>query len=164
MTQETVTPWYRQFWPWFIISIPAGTVVAAMITIYLAISGADPLVTDDYYKEGLAINLDKSRLDRAAELNITVRMNLADSNVELQFAPQSVAPQQLRLELTHPTKAELDKHILLLQEADGIFRGSYGEVQEGVNWLLHLYPDDREWGLQTRWSPLSSDNWIELRP
>ncbi|WP_174564729.1 FixH family protein, partial [Solemya elarraichensis gill symbiont] len=53
MTQETVKPWYRQFWPWFIISIPAGTVVAAFITIYIAVDGADPLVTDDYYKEGL---------------------------------------------------------------------------------------------------------------
>ncbi|OOY34150.1 hypothetical protein BOV90_06340 [Solemya velum gill symbiont] len=164
MTQEDTKPWYSQFWPWFIISLPAGTVVAALITVYIAVDGADPLVTDDYYKEGLAINLDKSRLKRAAELNIAVRMNLAESNVELQFAPQAIAPQQLRLDLSHPTKAEFDMHILLLQEADGIYRGSYGEVQEGINWHLSLYPDDREWGLQSRWSPSSSVNWIELRP
>ena len=54
--EDPILPWYRQFWPWAIISIPATTVVACAIMITLAILSDDGLVSDDYYREGLAIN------------------------------------------------------------------------------------------------------------
>ncbi len=40
-------PWYRQFWPWFIIALPASVVVASFFTLWLAISNPDPLVVAD---------------------------------------------------------------------------------------------------------------------
>ena len=40
-------PWYRQFWPWFIIALPASVVVASFFTLWLAISNPDQLVVDD---------------------------------------------------------------------------------------------------------------------
>ena len=40
-------PWYRQFWPWFIIALPASAVIAGIITFYLAVSRPDQLVVDD---------------------------------------------------------------------------------------------------------------------
>ena len=40
-------PWYRQFWPWFIIALPSAAVIASFITLWLAISNPDPLVVDD---------------------------------------------------------------------------------------------------------------------
>ena len=40
-------PWYRQFWPWFIIALPASAVVASFITLWLAISNPDQLVIDE---------------------------------------------------------------------------------------------------------------------
>jgi hypothetical protein len=41
--------WYRQFWPWFIIALPATAVAASLWTIWLALSHPDPLIerTDD---------------------------------------------------------------------------------------------------------------------
>ena len=41
------TPWYRQFWPWFIIALPASAVIAGFFTLWLAISRPDHLVVDD---------------------------------------------------------------------------------------------------------------------
>jgi hypothetical protein len=41
------TPWYRQFWPWFIIALPASVVIASFYTLWLAISNPDHLVVDD---------------------------------------------------------------------------------------------------------------------
>ena len=32
-----VTPWYRQAWPWFLISLPATAVIAGSFTFYLAV-------------------------------------------------------------------------------------------------------------------------------
>ena len=40
-------PWYRQFWPWFIIALPASAVVASFFTLWLAISNPDQLVVDE---------------------------------------------------------------------------------------------------------------------
>jgi hypothetical protein len=40
-------PWYRQFWPWFIIALPASAVIASLITFYLAVSRPDHLVVED---------------------------------------------------------------------------------------------------------------------
>jgi len=40
-------PWYKQFWPWFIIALPASVVVASFFTLWLAISNPDRLVVDD---------------------------------------------------------------------------------------------------------------------
>jgi len=40
-------PWYRQFWPWFIIALPAAAVIASFFTLWLAISNPDYVVVDD---------------------------------------------------------------------------------------------------------------------
>jgi len=40
-------PWYKQFWPWFIIALPAAAVVASFFTLWLAVSNPDHLVVDD---------------------------------------------------------------------------------------------------------------------
>ena len=37
-------PWYRQFWPWFLIVLPASSVVFSFATLYIAVSGADEVL------------------------------------------------------------------------------------------------------------------------
>ena len=39
-------PWYRNPWVWLIIAIPSLTVVGGLITLYLALSRPDYLVSD----------------------------------------------------------------------------------------------------------------------
>lgn len=44
-------PWYREPWPWVLIAIPALTVIASAITIWLAVTRPDPLVVErDEYR------------------------------------------------------------------------------------------------------------------
>ena len=44
-------PWFKQFWPWFIIALPAAAVIASFVTLWLAISNPDHvIVTDDEYR------------------------------------------------------------------------------------------------------------------
>jgi hypothetical protein len=42
-----ILPWYKQFWPWFIIALPASVVVASFFTLWLAISNPYQLVVDE---------------------------------------------------------------------------------------------------------------------
>lgn len=37
-------PWYRQFWPWFLILLPATSVVFSFATLYIALRDADEVL------------------------------------------------------------------------------------------------------------------------
>jgi hypothetical protein len=37
-------PWYRHFWPWFIIVLLGSSVSASLYTVYLAVSTAEPVL------------------------------------------------------------------------------------------------------------------------
>lgn len=49
-------PWWKFGHVWLVISGPAIVVVAAFVTMYIAVKGADPVVADDYYRQGIEIN------------------------------------------------------------------------------------------------------------
>ena len=70
-----VTPWYRQAWPWFLISLPATAVVAGSFTFYLAARDWDGPVAQDYYKQGLAINEELSRSTKAKDLGVAANLS-----------------------------------------------------------------------------------------
>jgi len=49
---DQALPWYRQFWPWFIIALPTAAVIGSFISLWLAVSHPDFLVvTDDEYQQ-----------------------------------------------------------------------------------------------------------------
>ena len=52
MTTEIERPWYRQFYPWMLIFLPASAVIGGFITLYLAISRPDVLVRKDCVRDG----------------------------------------------------------------------------------------------------------------
>jgi uncharacterized protein len=49
-------PWWRYGHVWLIISGPAIVVVAALVTAWIAVRSADPVIDDDYYRHGVDIN------------------------------------------------------------------------------------------------------------
>ena len=49
-------PWWRFGYVWLVLSGPAIVVVAGFVTLYLAVSGADPVVDPNYYQKGIEIN------------------------------------------------------------------------------------------------------------
>jgi hypothetical protein len=55
-TSPETTPWWRNGYVWLILSGPAVVVVAAIITAVIAIRGQDPVISEDYYRQGLDIN------------------------------------------------------------------------------------------------------------
>lgn len=41
---ENRTTWYRQFWPWFLLALPAAAVIGGILTFYLALRNPDRLI------------------------------------------------------------------------------------------------------------------------
>ena len=44
--REDTLPWYKQFWPWFIIVLLGSAVSASLYTVYLANSTAEPVLPE----------------------------------------------------------------------------------------------------------------------
>lgn len=49
-------PWWKFGHVWLVLSGPAIVVVAGFVTLYLAVTRPDPVVTKDYYRKGIEIN------------------------------------------------------------------------------------------------------------
>lgn len=49
-------PWWKFGHVWMIIAGPALVVVAGFVTLYLAVRTPDPVVSEDYYRQGIEIN------------------------------------------------------------------------------------------------------------
>ena len=104
-------PWYRQFWPWFVIALPASSVVAGLVTLYLA--GAAPaMVVDDYGRIAMVTAQRAERSQRAEELGMAAELSFSDGqSVNIRLARRAdlgAWPDTLYLQLIHPTRAERD--------------------------------------------------------
>lgn len=53
--QGPSSPWWRHGHVWLVIAGPAVVVVAATVTAWIAVHGADPVLAEDYYRRGLQL-------------------------------------------------------------------------------------------------------------
>lgn len=129
-------PWYRQFWPWFLIGLPACVVVASLWTMVIAHSGADDLVVDEYYKDGLAINRELAKRERAEAAGISASLHLQGDELLVQTRGP-VAAGRLRLFLSHPIEADRDFSVELIQASPGRYRARLPQAPAaGWHWVL----------------------------
>lgn len=49
-------PWWRYGHVWLVIAGPALVVVAGLVTAWIAVRQQDPVLAQDYYRQGLEIN------------------------------------------------------------------------------------------------------------
>ena len=131
-------PWYRQFWPWFLIVLPGTVVVAGLSTVVIAVRHADNLVVDDYYKEGLAINR-KLTLDRhAAEQHVTARLAMGGTRLMVQLPLDLDSyPSELQLLLQHPTDSKQDLRLVLANQGAGHYTYTLDTPLDG-RWYVTL--------------------------
>ena len=139
-------PWYRQFWPWFLIALPASVVAASMFTIWLATRSPNPMVVDDYSRIARSTEQRRERDLAAAALGVEARIRILPGVglVELELFPASLQPAGLQLLLSHPLVAERDQVVELMRTPTG-WSGSLPPL-EG-RWYLQLYPQDGDWRL-----------------
>ena len=128
-------PWYREPWPWLIMAGPAAVVVAGVATAVIAFRGADGLVADDYYKQGLGINRQIARDEAARELGIAGRVQLEKGVARLSLRSASALPDRLTLRLAHPSRASEDRVLYPARTADGAWEAPLQPLPAG-RWLV----------------------------
>lgn len=139
-------PWYRQFWPWFLIALPGSVVVAAIATMIIAIRGSDDLVADDYYRDGLAINRQLEREERARDRGYRADVAIVGDRVTV-ITEAMPAVAELRLRLSHPMEADRDISVDLRRSGPESYAANLpATVGNNWHWLLDA-GDSGDWRL-----------------
>lgn len=151
---EDTKPWYQQFWPWVLILLPSTVVVAGLTTVFIANRHADDLVVDEYYKDGLAINRQLEKKQRAQELEISARLRF-DKSLVTAHITGPVPAGELKLLMSHPLESDQDFGISLTQVETGIYRGELAQaIAPRWHWTLE---QEGEQGWRLDGSVQSSD-------
>lgn len=156
-TERKVAPqgplaWYREPWPWILMAGPAIVVVAGLATAVIAVKTDDGLVSEDYYKRGMAINRTIAREERARDLGLSATVQFADGHDRVRVLITSGAPpaEPPTLTLVNATRAELDRSVRLRATAPGVYEGVVKMPARGV-WRIRLEDAASTWRLAGRW-------------
>lgn len=154
-------PWYRQRWPWLVMTPPIVAIIGCSITIVLAVRSADGVVAADYYKRGLGINAQLARTEAAARRGLRAAIDVdgaaGGDRVRLRLtADQSIATEpELTIWLVHPGRDGADREAVLRSvssassgseiEYQGTWGSSAAPLSGAVNWRIVI--EGRDWRL-----------------
>jgi hypothetical protein len=166
--REDSKPWYRQFWPWFIIAIPASAVVAGLTTVWIAMQTTDSLVvqSEDGVRNASDRRISAERLASELGLAAVVAINAESGAVTavMRSGDLDAVPATLDFELSHPTLVNRDAAITLnkaIPDADGnpVWVGHLLKVPEGRYYAV--LRSGETWRLTAEWR--GEEN-LTLRP
>ena len=158
MVREDTKPWYRQFWPWFIIALPAASVVGGLTTLWISLQTTDSLVLAGQDDLQYAAE-QRARADRlAAEMNLAALIDIDLESGAILAAIRAGAlqdpPAALELEFSHPAFADRDQRIVLNRAqpdsaGNPLWSGHFVDIPVG-RWYVSLSTDE-DWRLSAEW-------------
>jgi hypothetical protein len=163
MEREDTQPWYRQFWPWFIIALLSFSVIAGLTTVWISLQTTDSLVVRS--EDGMQIVAERrfSAEQLAAELQLAALLEISLDTGAVSAAMRSgdldVAPAMLELEFTHPAFAERDQLIPMHRAqpdnaGNPVWAGHFVDMPRGRYYVTLKSGDD--WRLSGEWQGESS--------
>jgi hypothetical protein len=142
------TPWYKNFWPWFLIAFPLAAIVGCITLIFTAVGNGPDMVIDDYYKEGKAINLELSKFDKAKALYLHGDLNVSDERVSFKFTKGDASNvHALKLSFYHRTIKAHDFSATLTPNANQEFTALLDSYTPGA-YSVFIEPIDSSWKLK----------------
>jgi len=159
MQREDTVPWYRQFWPWFIMSLPATAVVAGLYTLWIAVQTTDSLVIRS--DEGINVVTERNTAaeQEASRLGLRGILDINSDTGAVIVTISSVAktdlPNTLALRMRHPTMASRDANVELLRampnsNGEASWAGHFVTPPAGRHFVTLSSGDT--WRLSAEWS------------
>ena len=137
--------WYREPYVWLLILIPVTAVLMGIVMIWLAIKSNDGLVVDDYYRQGLEINMVLERDTAAENYGISAEI-LPDETgkwfkVCLSGNEKFSMPEILHVRFLHRTRSGFDQSVILTRTHDNNYYSDMPVLVRG-NWDVLIESDD----------------------
>jgi len=171
MKREDTLPWYQQFWPWFIIALPASAVIAGLFTLWIALQTGDSLVMRSEDGVNTATERIIAAEQQAAQYGLlaTVRIDSLTNAVSVSIGASDVTTiaDTLELFMRHPTMASRDVPIILhraMPDASGkpVWAGYF--TQPLSDRMIMTLSSQNSWRMTTEWSGESIMQLGESRP
>ena len=144
---EPVLPWYKQFWPWFLIFIPLAVVIAGVVTFIIAQDNKPALVSGDYYKEGLAINANMKLEQQAKDLGISTDLIVNGTTLTIHLNGLKSQPLNLHVDLRHATISQHDRSITLTKITSNVYQSPFILPKTG-KWYITIKDPSNTWEIK----------------
>lgn len=131
-----------------VIALPLLAVIASFVSLALAVTRGDSELPKNYHWEGGALDRDQESQARAARLQIAGTLGFDPASGQCTLLLRGAAPAALRLTLTHPTVASLDRHMLLHPSGDRY--AAPCSALPDAHWWLELSDEQGGWLLRGR--------------
>ncbi|GAA60876.1 CcoH-like protein [Pseudoalteromonas sp. BSi20652] len=142
------TPWYKNFWPWFLIFFPLVAIIGCISLFITAIGNGPDMVVDDYYKKGKAINLELTKFEKAKALYLHGDLNVTNERVSFKFTKGDTSNiNALKLSFYHRTIKEHDFEATLTPNANQEFTALLNEYTTGA-YSVFIEPIDGSWKMK----------------
>jgi hypothetical protein len=135
-------PWWREPWPWLLMSGPAAVILAGGVTTWIAFASADGLVAEDYYKQGLAINKVLAREEAARRMGLEASVAFSNGKIRVELKGQ--APEAIFVHLAHATRAGYDQRLRLAPAGDGVYEAVLPPLAAG-RWRIAIEDPRGAW-------------------
>jgi hypothetical protein len=135
-------PWYREPWPWLLMSGPVAVIVAGVVTTWIAFASADGLVAEDYYKQGLAINKRLAREEAARQQGISAAVAVEKDFFRVTLS--GAAPEALFVHFAHATRAGHDQRLRLAPAGGGVYEAALPPLAAG-RWRIVIEDPRGTW-------------------
>jgi uncharacterized protein len=163
--------WYKEPWMLLVLGGPIVVVIASIITGIIAWHGADNVVSQDYYKQGVNINKNLYRDAKASEYQMLANAQFDPGNrkITLRLEGKTTLPAELIFSLSVANKQsefESAQKIGLTQTQSGLYEGQLKEMSRtpalNLN-LWHVQVDGTDWRLTADWHDPAKTS-LQLKP
>ncbi len=119
--------------------------------ITLAVTRPHSMVSDDYYKDGLSINLDLSKDDLATQYVLEAKLSYDKSLQTYRLAlngqsKKNLSYDYLLVSLEHPTLPNQDTTIQLMPQGGYVYTARHSQDLHGKRYIT-ITPPGAEWRL-----------------
>ncbi|MBQ4876461.1 FixH family protein [Pseudoalteromonas luteoviolacea] len=157
------TPWYKNFWPWFLMFFPLVTIIACVFLVTYAVGNGPDMVVDDYYKKGKAINLELSKFNKAKALYLHGDLIVENDKISFDFTKGDRSNvNALKVSFYHRTIKEYDFSTTLLANASGTYTALLDKEHSGA-FTVFIEPMDGSWKMKENLQ-LPTDKPVSITP
>jgi hypothetical protein len=149
--QDATSPYSLRTNPvfWLMWLLPGAAVVAGFATLAIAMRGADHKLPTTYHWEGEGLDRDFARAQNAANLGISLSLEVRDGECVATARNLPAATETLDLEIANGADAALDRFVTLRRVGPAELRADCSPLPRG-RWWIDVSDSAGGWSLRAR--------------